>query len=99
MLFLFVICFVFLLVCFWCFFFFFQAEDGIRDKLVTGVQTCALPISVIGIVVVHPDPRDKSDGTLWDALNTAIRGRLGAAGRRPDVAGLVDDSLRPAARP
>src|SRR2546423_2024732 len=27
-------------------FFFFQAEDGIRDKLVTGVQTCALPISV-----------------------------------------------------
>src|SRR2546425_8725288 len=27
-----------------CYFFFFQAEDGIRDKLVTGVQTCALPI-------------------------------------------------------
>src|SRR5205823_8929970 len=26
------------------FIFFFQAEDGIRDKLVTGVQTCALPI-------------------------------------------------------
>src|SRR5438105_10072186 len=26
-------------------FFFFQAEDGIRDPLVTGVQTCALPIS------------------------------------------------------
>src|SRR5438105_5777222 len=31
-----------------CFvFFFFQAEDGIRDPLVTGVQTCALPISRI----------------------------------------------------
>src|SRR5687767_8076788 len=31
-----------------CFFvFFFQAEDGIRDKLVTGVQTCALPIWTI----------------------------------------------------
>src|SRR5687767_5632252 len=29
---------------FFCFF--FQAEDGIRDKLVTGVQTCALPISI-----------------------------------------------------
>src|SRR2546422_8848350 len=29
-------------VCF--FFFFFQAEDGIRDVAVTGVQTCALPI-------------------------------------------------------
>src|SRR2546425_4299304 len=28
-------------------FFFFQAEDGIRDKLVTGVQTCALPISLV----------------------------------------------------
>src|SRR5947208_7737266 len=28
-------------------FFFFQAEDGIRDDLVTGVQTCALPISDI----------------------------------------------------
>src|SRR5207244_9698952 len=32
---------LFLLFCF----FFFQAEDGIRDDLVTGVQTCALPIS------------------------------------------------------
>src|ERR671919_2021137 len=29
-------------------FFFFQAEDGIRDYKVTGVQTCALPISGIG---------------------------------------------------
>src|SRR2546430_4839498 len=29
--------------CFFCFFF-FQAEDGIRDLTVTGVQTCALPI-------------------------------------------------------
>src|SRR2546429_5837331 len=29
-----------------CSFFFFQAEDGIRDVAVTGVQTCALPISV-----------------------------------------------------
>ena len=29
-------------------FFFFQAEDGIRDRLVTGVQTCALPISNAG---------------------------------------------------
>src|SRR5207244_10439941 len=30
-------------------YFFFQAEDGIRDDLVTGVQTCALPISLPGI--------------------------------------------------
>src|SRR5699024_11670125 len=30
------------------FFFFFQAEDGIRDRNVTGVQTCALPIFADG---------------------------------------------------
>src|SRR5260370_11779137 len=36
------ICFSFLI------FFFFQAEDGIRDSSVTGVQTCALPISGAG---------------------------------------------------
>ena len=33
------------------FFFFFQAEDGIRDDLVTGVQTCALPILSINVVM------------------------------------------------
>src|SRR5690625_4882293 len=33
-------------------FFFFQAEDGIRDGHVTGVQTCALPISIISAVAV-----------------------------------------------
>src|SRR5436305_4380174 len=32
---------------FFVFFFFFQAEDGIRDADVTGVQTCALPISLV----------------------------------------------------
>src|SRR5438552_18315877 len=32
-------------------FFFFQAEDGIRDDLVTGVQTCALPISDLDLPV------------------------------------------------
>ena len=35
--------FLFFVVCVFCFF--FQAEDGIRDVAVTGVQTCALPIS------------------------------------------------------
>src|SRR2546430_4878202 len=33
-------------------FFFFQAEDGIRDLTVTGVQTCALPISSCGNCIV-----------------------------------------------
>src|SRR6266496_6294228 len=31
-------------------FFFFQAEDGIRDLYVTGVQTCALPISLFALL-------------------------------------------------
>src|SRR5437868_4478635 len=34
------------------FFFFFQAEDGIRDRNVTGVQTCALPISRPAQVII-----------------------------------------------
>src|SRR2546421_4435487 len=33
-------------------FFFFQAEDGIRDLIVTGVQTCALPICFFGLAKV-----------------------------------------------
>src|SRR6266516_6666761 len=37
------------------FFFFFQAEDGIRDRTVTGVQTCALPILGESAVVVDAD--------------------------------------------
>src|SRR2546429_2147317 len=41
-----------MVTCYLCFFF-FQAEDGIRDVAVTGVQTCALPISQ---VPVHPHP-------------------------------------------
>src|SRR5258708_28404358 len=36
-----------ILVCRVIRFFFFQAEDGIRDDLVTGVQTCALPIFLL----------------------------------------------------
>src|SRR5205823_8347651 len=40
--------------------FFFQAEDGIRDKLVTGVQTCALPISFAPSVIQthHQNPNE-----------------------------------------
>src|SRR2546422_2299477 len=40
-----------------CFFFFFQAEDGIRDVAVTGVQTCALPISpVLDVAIIGGGP-------------------------------------------
>src|SRR5690348_17789967 len=42
---IFLFVFFFLFFSFFFFFFFFQAEDGIRDGRVTGVQTCALPIS------------------------------------------------------
>src|SRR5689334_23565179 len=37
--------------------FFFQAEDGIRDGTVTGVQTCALPIFRKMIIAMARDPR------------------------------------------
>src|SRR5437868_3085799 len=42
------------LVCF----FFFQAEDGIRDRNVTGVQTCAIPISSVRAIarILGKDP-------------------------------------------
>src|SRR5699024_12063858 len=39
-------------------YFFFQAEDGIRDRNVTGVQTCALPISGVRPLCARP-PRRK----------------------------------------
>src|SRR2546429_8877141 len=50
-------------------FFFFQAEDGIRDVAVTGVQTCALPICVRQ--VVEPPPR--RDVRLARELRCAVR--------------------------
>src|SRR3989441_7054007 len=61
-------------------FFFFQAEDGIRDKLVTGVQTCALPIS--------------SQGRAREPLELAGLGRGGGPGadrrRRAPTTGAGD---------
>src|SRR5256885_4989638 len=39
--------------CVLCYFFFFQAEDGIRDYKVTGVQTCALPIFTLIARSIH----------------------------------------------
>src|SRR5215217_1333876 len=45
--------------CLCCFFFFFQAEDGIRDIGVTGVQTCALPICW-RLGLMSADERDRA---------------------------------------
>ncbi|MFG1639516.1 Wzz/FepE/Etk N-terminal domain-containing protein [Amycolatopsis sp. NPDC049252] len=42
-------------------------------------------IPILGVVLVDPDPRDKSDGTLWDGLHTALRGRAGLAPAAPRV--------------
>src|SRR5690349_7059008 len=44
-------------------FFFFQAEDGIRDLYVTGVQTCALPISLRPRRPLRSAPRPRSGRT------------------------------------
>src|SRR2546430_8026117 len=60
------------------FFFFFQAEDGIRDLTVTGVQTCALPISSL---IGHPaDWRSARSGSLRSApANRTLVARVGSA--------------------
>src|SRR5207249_6839862 len=52
----------------------FQAEDGIRDRNVTGVQTCALPISDKDCLV--PDDMIDTAGTVTEAA--AALKRLGA---------------------
>src|SRR5439155_4086825 len=57
-----VVCIVFLFLFFFVFFFFFQAEDGIRDGHVTGVQTCALPISSFASAVI----REPLNGVAYD---------------------------------
>src|SRR2546430_4547964 len=57
--------------------FFFQAEDGIRDLTVTGVQTCALPILVLvrcdfgDDILAHPldDEYHKGRSPDWDKIS------------------------------
>src|SRR5699024_12141569 len=44
--------------------FFFQAEDGIRDRNVTGVQTCALPIFNTADLVIMPSEPPKQFGSI-----------------------------------
>src|SRR5205809_6174501 len=55
------------------FFFFFQAEDGIRDVAVTGVQTCALPICNARWQRPFLGENRRCswvvDGPVWDAAN------------------------------
>src|SRR6266481_8384496 len=72
------------LVCF----FFFQAEDGIRDGTVTGAQTCALPIWACA----HPGRRRIDADAVPELGLQPDRGEAGAAGRTADAAGI--DTLR-----
>src|SRR5438309_10602540 len=71
------------------FFFFFQAEDGIRDGTVTGVQTCALPISstgrpkgvsatLAGLPVLAAEANQKVSAH-WRRVLTLVVGLLGVA--------------------
>src|SRR5579875_898420 len=62
------------------FFFFFQAEDGIRDHCVTGVQTCALPISGY-------DPAAAAERAL--AVGEPALGAIAEAARRHGTAVVV----------
>src|SRR2546430_16000642 len=64
-------------------FFFFQAEDGIRDLTVTGVQTCALPICIPGywIAALHPftKPRQLLYPMGWGTLGFGFPAAIGPA--------------------
>src|SRR3712207_9036475 len=78
-----------------CYFFFFQAEDGIRDIGVTGVQTCALPIfHHVGVeVVVGVDGVDvvAAHDVGDDAHRVVVHVRLARV--HPDVAGVDADQV------
>src|SRR2546430_6049393 len=54
------------------FFFFFQAEDGIRDLTVTGVQTCALPILHTGDVFFNGGVYPYIDGSTGGRIDGMI---------------------------
>src|SRR5439155_5635296 len=53
-------------------FFFFQAEDGIRDGHVTGVQTCALPISCASAALLCLNKGVQRKRKLWSQAGQQI---------------------------
>src|SRR5207253_4162956 len=75
--------------------FFFQAEDGIRDGHVTGVQTCALPILTLGqIFYVTKDLEQAALKARVDEALTTFRraeGQLRALEPPPSLRGAHDD--------
>src|SRR2546422_6568927 len=54
--------------------FFFQAEDGIRDVAVTGVQTCALPILHALLAAARAHPHLQHEPIRVNALQRAVGG-------------------------
>src|SRR6266566_6194487 len=88
----------FVLVLFSCifFFFFFQAEDGIRDYKVTGVQTCALPISRTGKEQAGGAGADLDTSGLFGAESvTAKNGRANGSPCGANVGAIgVDDGTK-----
>src|SRR5256885_12831524 len=70
------------------FFFFFQAEDGIRDYKVTGVQTCALPIChergrAFRVLLSVPAARTRGEGDRRGTPRRGARARREPQARRP----------------
>src|SRR5215468_4526617 len=63
-------------------FFFFQAEDGIRDRDVTGVQTCALPISM---AATNPQPTASQTGRRFFKRSSSEKHHLTIDSRRPET--------------
>src|SRR5437868_14352178 len=62
--------------------FFFQAEDGIRDRIVTGVQTCALPISAPAEVAAAWNPCPWLPGSSYFSWRwRSLSGRSKSASR------------------
>src|SRR2546426_3498146 len=58
-----------------CLFFFFQAEDGIRDYKVTGVQTCALPISGVPVRTAVVARKSKATGSIGEYFRLVTASR------------------------
>src|SRR3989475_12452428 len=76
------------------FFFFFQAEDGIRDLTVTGVQTCALPIS-LGLQRARRGSRTGRSRSRPDGPRRADAGHRGSLRlRRRDLHRVTGAALR-----
>ncbi|MFD9717068.1 Wzz/FepE/Etk N-terminal domain-containing protein [Streptomyces sp. NPDC059076] len=50
-------------------------------------------IPVIGVVLIDPDPRDRTDGTLWDGLHTALRGQYERLARQNGTGQLLTERL------